>query len=65
MKGTAKKRSLNDHLYHGSLFLVDKSGTSLISPTAVRLVPSAGPSQDELIPMDAKVKPTPSFHVNS
>lgn len=47
--------------YHGILFLVDKSGISLISPTAVRLVASAGPSAKEVIPIDANVKPTPLF----
>lgn len=38
--------------YHGILQSVDKSGISLISPTAVRLVPSAGPSQNELIAIE-------------
>lgn len=45
--------------YQGIRLLVDRSGMSLISPTPVRLVPSAGPSMCDDIAMDAQVSPTP------
>lgn len=51
--------------YHGILYLVDKSGISLVSPTPLRLVPSAGPSIAELIPIQANVRPTPFFKTTS
>ena len=45
--------------YQGILLFVDKSGINLISPTPVNLDSSAGPSVNEGIPIEAKVKPTP------
>lgn len=51
--------------YQGIRLLVDRSGMSLISPTPVRLVPSAGPSICDDIAMDAQVSPTPFFVTTS
>lgn len=45
--------------YQGIRLLVDRSGMSRISPTPLRLVPSAGPSICEDIAMDAQDSPTP------
>ena len=52
-------------MYHGIVCFVDKSGTSLISPTAVRFEPSAGASVNEGIPIDTTVKPTSLFLTTS
>lgn len=47
--------------YQGIMHLVVISGMSLISPTPLKLVPSAGPSIAEDIPIEAWVRPTPFF----
>ena len=51
--------------YHGIVLNVDRSGISLISPVPVKLVSAAGPSINDVIPMHAKVKPTPFFLTTS
>jgi len=52
-------------IYHGILLRVDKSGINLVSPTAVRPDPSAGPSIREENPIAANAKPTPFLTTTS
>jgi hypothetical protein len=52
-------------VYQGILLLVDRSGVNLVSPTAPKPDPAAGPSIKELIPIGANAKPTPFFETTS